>query len=214
MCIRDSINAEYGVQRHKMEHTEPEDQSTEDHILEGEEETEPSQHSVSYDFAYMSKKAEEYMEPIVNKLFSDPNAMSENCLFASAQATVAGFGFGFLMGAFFSSLGSAEASNTFYRYGMPDPPKIHWRVQVLEGFKGAGRNGMFMAKTFAVVGALYSGIECVIEKKRGKADIYNAVYAGCATGGLLGIRAGPTAACFGCAGFAAFSAGIELLLGH
>lgn len=36
-----------------------------------------------------------------------------------------------------------------------------------------------------------------------------AAYAGCFTGGALGVRAGPQAACAGCATFAAFSTAIE-----
>ena len=37
----------------------------------------------------------------------------------------------------------------------------------------------------------------------------HAAYAGCFTGGALGVRAGPQAACAGCATFAAFSTAIE-----
>ena len=37
----------------------------------------------------------------------------------------------------------------------------------------------------------------------------NGIAAGCVTGGILGLSAGPQAAGVGCVGFAAFSAAIE-----
>lgn len=49
---------------------------------------------------------------------------------------------------------------------------------------------------------------------RAKHDIYNAVYAGCAAGGLLASSAGPKAMCAGCVTFAAFSAFIDKMLDH
>ena len=49
---------------------------------------------------------------------------------------------------------------------------------------------------------------------RAKHDIYNAVYAGCAAGGVLASSAGPKAACAGCVTFAAFSAFIDRMLDH
>lgn len=47
------------------------------------------------------------------------------------------------------------------------------------------------AKGFGAVGAIFAGSECVIEKMRAKHDMYNSVYAGCFTGGVLAARAGP-----------------------
>ena len=64
------------------------------------------------------------------------------------------------------------------------------------------------------MGAMFAGSECVIEKMRAKHDIYNSVYAGCFTGGTLAARAGPQAACAGCATFAIFSALIDKFMGH
>ena len=42
----------------------------------------------------------------------------------------------------------------------------------------------------------------------------NSVSAGCITGGLLAMNAGPQAAAMGCAGFAAFSAAIDYFMEH
>ena len=42
--------------------------------------------------------------------------------------------------------------------------------------------------------------------------MYNGTAAGCITGAVLAAKAGPQAAAIGCAGFAAFSAAIDLYL--
>ncbi|OMH84675.1 Mitochondrial import inner membrane translocase subunit TIM22 [Zancudomyces culisetae] len=103
------------------------------------------------------------------------------------------------------------------------------KLQVKETFKDMGSKSYRSAKGFAVVGAIYSGSECVIESFRAKNDIYNSVSAGCFTGAALASkskifmlyylrqpnlvsRAGAKGMLFGCAGFAAFSAAIEMYM--
>lgn len=70
------------------------------------------------------------------------------------------------------------------------------------------------AKGFGMMGALFSGSECVIEKFRAKHDMYNSIYAGCSAGAILAHSGGPKAMCIGCASFAAFSAAIDKFLDH
>ena len=41
------------------------------------------------------------------------------------------------------------------------------------------------ARSFATLGLLYAGIECVVESHRGKHDMYNSLYTGFLTGGIL-----------------------------
>lgn len=83
------------------------------------------------------------------------------------------------------------------------------RQQVRHGLKDMGARSFSSAKNFGIVGALYSGIECCIEGFRAKHDMKNVVAAGCLSGGILGSRAGPYAACAGCVGFSAFSTAID-----
>jgi hypothetical protein len=86
------------------------------------------------------------------------------------------------------------------------------REQLRRGFKDMGTRSFSTAKNFALVGAVFSGTECVIEGYRAKNDLTNGVVAGCITGGVLAAKAGPQAAAVGCAGFAAFSAAIDYYL--
>lgn len=44
------------------------------------------------------------------------------------------------------------------------------------------------AKNFAMIGAVFTAIECTIETQRGKSDWKNGTYAGGVTGGLIGLR--------------------------
>ena len=56
--------------------------------------------------------------------------------------------------------------------------------------------------------------EVMCAQMRAKHDIYNALYAGCAAGGVLASSGGPKAMCAGCVTFAAFSAFIDRMLDH
>ena len=97
---------------------------------------------------------------------------------------------------------------------MPSPlsgPQDQSAKAILQEMKT--RAGSY-AKNFAVVGAMFSASECLIESYRGKTELLNGTMAGCISGGLLGLRAGPQAAMFGCAGFAAFSTAIDYYFRH
>lgn len=86
------------------------------------------------------------------------------------------------------------------------------RQQLRSGLKDMGKASYSSAKNFGLVGAIFSGTECCIEGLRAKNDLTNGVAAGCMTGGILAAKAGPQAAAVGCAGFAAFSAAIDMYM--
>jgi len=71
--------------------------------------------------------------------------------------------------------------------------------------------GWSSAKSFGAVGGLFTLIECALERLRGVKDMKNAVASGFATGAVLAAPAGPAAMVLGGAGFAAFSAVIEVV---
>jgi import inner membrane translocase subunit TIM22 len=111
---------------------------------------------------------------------------------------MAGGGMGLFMGMLFGALDTPLHAETMTA-----------RQQFVHAARTMGSRSMHMAKTFAIMGAIFSGTECLIEKARAKHDAVNTATAGCVTGGSMSVRAGPQAACLGCAGFAAFSLLIE-----
>lgn len=67
------------------------------------------------------------------------------------------------------------------------------------------------AKNFALIGGVYSMVECPLESWRGKKDMKNAVLTGAITGAAVAARAGPKAMVMGAVGFSAFGVVMELL---
>lgn len=120
---------------------------------------------------------------------------------------VSGGAFGYAIGAFFGGSPNMDHLN-------PDAPKLSTWQHVKAGFKDSHERGVRMSRSFAVAGAVFVTFECLIEKQRGKTDIWNPILGGCAAGAALGVRGGPSAMALGCAGFAAFSGIIEVLLDH
>ncbi|XP_054611609.1 mitochondrial import inner membrane translocase subunit Tim22 [Dunckerocampus dactyliophorus] len=127
----------------------------------------------------------------------------ESCAFKSLLACAGGFVLGGAFGVFTAGI------DTNVGFDPKDPLRTPTAREVL---KDMGQRGMSYAKNFAIVGAMFSCTECIIESHRGKSDWKNAVYSGCITGGAIGFRAGLKAGVLGCGGFAAFSAAIEYYL--
>lgn len=127
----------------------------------------------------------------------------ESCAFKALIACVGGFVLGGAFGVFTAGI------DTNVGFDPKDPLRTPTAREVL---KDMGQRGMSYAKNFAIVGAMFSCTECIIESHRGKSDWKNAVYSGCVTGGAIGFRAGLKGGVLGCGGFAAFSAAIEYYL--
>ncbi|CAG4968272.1 unnamed protein product [Parnassius apollo] len=100
---------------------------------------------------------------------------------------IAGYGLGAAVGLFTSSLMPNVTD--------PTAQQTQMAREILREMKGAM---LSYAKNFAILGAVFSGVECCIESARGKSDWKNGTYAG-------GLKAG----LFGAAGFAAFSTVID-----
>lgn len=129
------------------------------------------------------------------------NRLSESCAFKTVLSGGAGFGLGALFGLFMSSLQIETTDAKIY--------DLPFKEQMRVGFRDMGKKSYSTAKNFAIVGSIFAGSECCIEAYRAKNDLYNSASAGCFTGAVLGAKAGPQAAAFGCAGFAAFSTAID-----
>jgi len=129
----------------------------------------------------------------------------ENCLVKCAMSGVIGAGAGGLFGLFMGSFDSTHGHD-FHNQNMTT------KEQLKQSFRQLGQKSVSFAKNFGLVGLIYSGVECNIEKGRAKHDIYNSLGAGCITGGALAARGGPHAALLGCGGFALFSGAIDLYM--
>ncbi|TFK50959.1 Tim17-domain-containing protein [Heliocybe sulcata] len=131
----------------------------------------------------------------------------ESC---AAKTVIAGVG-GFAIGGFFSLM---QASFAYEDPLMRQQTQAGWSntQKAREVFKEMGRNMWRSGKGFGKVGALFAGIECVIESYRARNDMVNPVAAGFVAGGVLARNAGPKAVVGGGLAFAAFSAAIDLFL--
>ncbi|XP_066144946.1 mitochondrial import inner membrane translocase subunit Tim22 isoform X4 [Euwallacea fornicatus] len=151
-------------------------------------------------------------------------AFFESCPFKVIMSCVAGYGLGAVIGLFSSSIGPQSATSI----------ETQTARQVFQEMK---TTTLSYAKNFAIIGAMFSGVECTIEtvdnlsapssnprcsllvniwiegkqqlKMRGKSDWKNGTYAGAVTGGMIGLRAGVKASVVGAMGFAAFSTVID-----
>jgi import inner membrane translocase subunit TIM22 len=98
--------------------------------------------------------------------------------------------------------------------GAPEPPPVAPLRALRESGEMVGARSLSWARNFAKVGAVFSLVECSLEKVRARHDTTNVLVAGCVTGAFFARAGGPAAMAAGCGGFAAFSAAMELLLPH
>ncbi|TMW68500.1 hypothetical protein Poli38472_005968 [Pythium oligandrum] len=103
----------------------------------------------------------------------------EECWKKSVVATVVGAGMGVGLGTFLGTFEGAHGElvgNTM-------------REQLYNGFKKSFVAGyhrsVYFSKDFAIVGCIFAGLECLIERERATHDIFNPVIAGGIAGGSL-----------------------------
>lgn len=70
-------------------------------------------------------------------------------------------------------------------------PTAPLREQMRSSYKSTLGKMTGWAKSFAVLTALFGGVECCIEKHRAKHDVWNAVMSGCVVGATLSASGGP-----------------------
>merc|ERR1712232_99938 len=133
----------------------------------------------------------------------DVSRVVDGCTARAILGCVGGSVLGLLMGGFMHTMQPMNVDTTLGTWD-----------QLRLSYKGFGSACTRMSRNFAKVGCIYAGVECFMERERAVRDIPNAMYAGCITGGILAFQAGPTAMAWGCGGFAAFSAVIEMAMGH
>lgn len=94
----------------------------------------------------------------------------------------------------------------------PPMPDINTMQGTKLFFIQTGRNMWRSGKGFGKVGALYSGIECLIEGYRARNDLANPIAAGFFSGAILARNSGLQAMIGGGVAFAAFSGAIDAFL--
>uniref|UniRef100_A0A671S770 Mitochondrial import inner membrane translocase subunit TIM22 n=1 Tax=Sinocyclocheilus anshuiensis TaxID=1608454 RepID=A0A671S770_9TELE len=166
----------------------------------------PLQYSLILDHLMGDKRPIKDLNPTVMGALPSPQKTEEqkmiergmeSCAFKSLIACVGGFVLGGAFGVFTAGIDSNVGLDP------KDPLRTPTAREVL---RDMGQRGMSYAKNFAIVGAMFSCTECLIE------SVSALLYSGCVTGGAIGFRAGLKAGVLGCGGFAAFSAAIEYYL--
>mmetsp|Transcript_1605 Transcript_1605/g.3732 ORF Transcript_1605/g.3732 Transcript_1605/m.3732 type:complete len:204 (-) Transcript_1605:649-1260(-) len=142
----------------------------------------------------------------------DPMVFTEACVVRAVGSGLVGGLMGAAMGLVLGGYGSIAPPVSMP--GVPDPPKVPMKWQLRDSWFSTARRARRWGKNFGSVTIVFSAVECVIEKYRAKHDIFNGVSAGCISGAVLAASQGPAGMCFGCIGFAAFSAAIESIMGH
>ena len=66
--------------------------------------------------------------------------------------------------------------------GVPEPPGKPWKEEFRAAGRTMARKTASWSKNFAIVTAVYQGLECSLERTRAKHDIWNHGVAGCGTG--------------------------------
>lgn len=140
------------------------------------------------------------------------NWISESCGGKAAIGVFGGGVMGLLMGVFLGAMSDATPPVTLI--GGKDVPQAPIREQMKVVFRSTGEKSIYWCKSFAFITGVFGGSECLVEKFRGKHDVWNPVMSGCVTGAALQAKAGPSAAAMGCGGFAAFSLVIDSFMGH
>lgn len=102
----------------------------------------------------------------------------DSCFFKSFMACVLGYGLGAAIGLFSSSVNPNIA----------DPLATAKQQTAREIFREMRTATHSYGKNFAMIGMVFSAVECTIESSRGRADWRNGTYAGAVTGGLIGLR--------------------------
>ena len=140
------------------------------------------------------------------------NPVTESCATKVVMSAFMGYLMGNALGLVFGSYESIAppvplpGERELPKTPIPEQMKLAWR--------STGEKCRYWGNNFMIVTAVFSGVECVVEKGRAKHDIVNGTLAGCATGAALAAGQGPQAMCLGCTGFAAFSAAIDHFMGH
>jgi len=147
-----------------------------------------------------------------NELQPDFNWMYESCSGKAAVGIFGGAIMGLLFGVFMGAMSDLNPPVT--TIGGKEIPQAPIKEQMRTTLRATGEKSLYWCRQFAFITGVFTGSECLVEKYRGRHDIWNSVASGCITGAALNAKQGPQSAAFGCAGFGAFSLVIDSVMGH
>eukprot|EP00548_Thalassiothrix_antarctica_P015608 CAMPEP_0194176206 /NCGR_PEP_ID=MMETSP0154-20130528/10150_1 /TAXON_ID=1049557 /ORGANISM="Thalassiothrix antarctica, Strain L6-D1" /LENGTH=233 /DNA_ID=CAMNT_0038890299 /DNA_START=21 /DNA_END=722 /DNA_ORIENTATION=- len=170
-----------------------------------------------YSLGNLTMKSLPYFQPWC--ITAPPNAMppnydwlTESCAGRAAMGVFGGGVMGLLMGVFLGAMSDGNPIVTVV--GDKEVPQHLLKEQMGIAFRSTYAKSIYWCKSFAFITGVFGGSECLVEKYRGKHDIWNPVMSGCITGAAIQAKSGPQAAAVGCGGFAAFSLVIDTFMGH
>jgi import inner membrane translocase subunit TIM22 len=147
-----------------------------------------------------------------SELPPDFSWMTNSCGGKAAIGVFGGGVMGLLMGVFLGAM--SDATPPVQVIGGKDVPQAPMKEQIRVTFRATAEKSLYWCRNFAFITGVFGGSECLVEKYRGKHDVWNSVASGCITGAALQAKQGPQAAAMGCGGFAAFSLVIDSFMGH
>ncbi|KAL7518136.1 hypothetical protein ACHAWX_002995, partial [Stephanocyclus meneghinianus] len=137
--------------------------------------------------------------------------LSESCGSKAAVGVIGGGVMGLLMGVFMGALTDMTPPVTVI--DGKEVPQAPMREQMRTTLRATADKSMYWCRQFAFITGVFGGSECLVEKYRGKHDVWNAVVSGCVTGAAMQAKQGPQASAVGCGGFAVFSLVIDSIMG-
>ena len=137
--------------------------------------------------------------------------LSESCGSKAAIGVIGGGVMGLLMGVFMGALTDMTPPVTMIEG--KEVPQAPLKEQMRTTLRATADKSLYWCRNFAFITGVFGGSECLVEKYRGKHDVWNAVVSGCVTGAAMQAKQGPQASAIGCGGFAAFSLVIDSIMG-
>lgn len=119
---------------------------------------------------------------------------------------------GLLMGVFIGAM--SDTAPPVQVIAGKEVPQAPMREQLRVTFRATAEKSLYWCRNFAFITGVFGGTDCLVEKYRGKHDVWNSVASGCITGAALQAKQGPQGAAIGCGGFALFSLLIEQVMGQ
>lgn len=133
----------------------------------------------------------------------DFSFLQESCGAKAAIGIFGGGAMGLLLGVFLGAMSDMTPPVTIING--KDVPQAPLKEQMSTTVRATAEKSLYWCRQFAFITGVFGGSECLVEKIRGKHDVWNEVVSGCVTGAALQAKSGPQAAAIGCGGFAAFS---------